>query len=267
MKTFFSYILALCLIALPCSAQQCCTVPWHTGATASSGGGGSSYTAVAGSVTGCYNETVAQTACVYALRASPGAGGLVLCQVVWQSTTATASLVGSSNGAYTAIGSPQNGAGGVAAFRAQLFKFSGSVNVAETVTLTTSAPVDFLSWECAAYAPSGAITADGITYSGTDAVAGVATVGPLSTTGSTDLLFAACGPVSTACTLGAAFTSLNDTNSCLYSGTSCASTGNSFNAGTGGLLEYQLNVTAGSHSATFGMGTTDSNILGLAAFK
>jgi hypothetical protein len=230
--------------------------------------GDSSYTYRTSSVTGCYNDVGGGgTVCKIALHQTPNAGDLLLCGAVWQSGSATASLADTPNGTYTAIGSIQVGSGGTAGFSSQMFKVSSTANSAATPIMTVSGTVAFLDFQCAEYIPSGTITADGSAYSKTAASGGVATVGPISTGGATDLIFAVCMLVDTACSAGSGFTSHVDTSGFHCTNALCTTGGTATFADTGGLIEEKLNVASGSNSATFGMGATDNNMLGEAAFR
>jgi hypothetical protein len=130
-----------------------------------------------------------------------------------------------------------------------------------------SSAVGFRAFECAEYSYTGTIAAlDGTPqYSTTPASSGVATVSGLTTSNSSDLVFADCLGVDTSCTAGDGFTGLDDTNTSFKDGDS-GQTGQSFLNGTGQLIEYKVGVRAGAQSATFGTGTrADNVILGLVA--
>jgi hypothetical protein len=236
--------------------------------------GPSAFAYVAGTVTGCVTLGAGATRCAYNLHVNPTAGHLGVVSVEWSSTTATASFACTNNGAWTAIGSPKAGAGGQAGNSGQLFYIASMVAGAgpELCTLTISSTVSIILWEYAEYSYSGTLsTLNGTPqYSNTAASGGVATISGLTTTGSGNLVLAACIGVDSTCTVGAGYTARNDTNACqgVGSAASCGggSTGHDFNGETGGLLEEKTGVGAGAQTATFGTGTTDAVILGLVAF-
>lgn len=230
----------------------------------------SSFAYIASSITGCLNLGTG-TKCVYALHQTPGAGHLLVLEVGYQSGTDTITVTDPNN-TWIAAGSRQVGSGGLNGFTAQLFYVPSAVNAATTITVTISGSVGFIGWEAAEFSYTGTIlTLDptnltGFNYSTTAASGGVATVNTAANTvGSSDLLLAACMVVDSSCSVGAGFTAQNDTNACSYNGTSCT-TGQDFAGSSGAVYEYKTGVTAGSHSATFGAGTTDNVILGLIAF-
>jgi hypothetical protein len=80
------------------------------------------------------------TAAITNIPAATTTGDLMACMGYWNSTTLTASVADSTNGTYTAIGTPTSGAGALSAYRAQMFYKSGITGFATTVhpTLTTS---------------------------------------------------------------------------------------------------------------------------------
>lgn len=230
--------------------------------------GPSPFAFVTSSTTGCFNNATPATACVYAAHVTPGANHLLVLAAFWGNTSATMACSDATNGTWTAIGSPQNGAGALASYRGQMFRVTAA-NAAITITCTMSGGNTSigLGWEMAEYSCTGTCnTLDGTPqYSNTAAVAGVATISGLTTSNSSDLVFAGCPAVISACTVGAGYTSRNDTNACNYDGTTCT-TGANWASSTGGLIEDKVNVAAGAQTATFGAGTTDAVILGLVAF-
>ena len=179
-----------------------------------SGGGGSNFAYVAGSVTGVNNwGTVSGTTVSVPLHQNPGAGHLLICAATWQSSTATASMSDPNNGTWTAMGAAKTGVGANSGFRGQMFYVPSAVNAATTVTLTTSNAAVFRAFECAEYSYSGTISFDGTPqYSTTPASGGVATISGLTTSNSNDLVFAACLGVTTTCTTGSGYIGLNDNN-------------------------------------------------------
>jgi len=148
--------------------------------------------------------------------------------------------------------------------------FGSAAAGADTVTLTISAANTAVGWEMAEYSYSGSISncasADGTpVYSNTQASGSVATISGLTTTGSSDLLSVHCLGIDTVCTAGSGFTGRNDTATCAYKGTTCTVIDRNYNTDFGALLEEKTNVAAGAQTGTFGTGTTDNNILGMAA--
>jgi len=236
--------------------------------TVNGGGSGSSnFAYVNGSVTGAFNPSgSASTTLSVGLHQNPVAGHLLLCGATWQSPTATASMSDPNNGAWKAAGSAKPGTGGLSGYSGQIFYVPAAVSAPTTVTLTLSTAVVFRSVECAEYSYTGSISSpDGTPqYSTVAASGGVATVGGLTTTNSSDLVFAACLGVDSTCSAGTGYTVHDDPNSL---NTSNGSLGNSFYANTGQTIEEKVGVAAGAQSATFKTGTnTDNVILGLLAF-
>jgi hypothetical protein len=147
-----------------------------------------------------------------------------------------------------------------------MFYVPSAVNASTTVTLTTSSAVQFRAFECAEYSYTGTISSpDGTPqYSTSPASGGVATISGLTTSNTSDLVFADCLGVDTTCTAGSGYTGRNDTNTYDVAG---GNFGNNFYASTGQLIEDKVGIAAGAQSATFGTGTTTDNvILGLLAF-
>ena len=230
-----------------------------------SGGGGSNFAYVAGSVTGVNNwGSTSGTTVSVALHQSPKAGDLLLCAANWQSGTATASMSDPNNGTWKPIGSAKAGIATNAAFSGQMFYVPSAVSASTTVTLTVNSPVAFRAFECAEYSYSGTIAFDGTPqYSTTPASKGVATISGLTTLNSSDLVFAACLGVTTTCTTGSGYTGLDDKNT--FNVTS-GSFGNSFVGLNGQMIQYKIAATAGAQSATFGTGTANDDVtLGLVA--
>jgi hypothetical protein len=231
------------------------------------GGGSSNFAYVAGSVSGVYNASGAtSTTLSVALHQMPGAGHLLVCAATWQSSTATATMSDANNGTWTAIGAAKTGVGSLSGYRGQMFYVASAVHATTTVTLTSSSAVAFRAFECAEYSYTGTIgTVDGTPqYSTTAATGGLATVGGVGTSNSSDLVFADCLGVDTTCAAGSGYTGLNDANTF---DAGAGSFGANFWNLTGQLIEYKVGVAAGAQSATFGTGTTSDNvILGLVAF-
>jgi hypothetical protein len=231
------------------------------------GGGSSNFAYVTGSVSGVYNASGAtSTTLSVALHQTPGAGHLLVCAATWQSSTATATMSDANNGTWTAIGVARTGVGSLSGYRGQMFYVPSAVHASTTVTLTSSSAVAFRAFECAEYSYTGTIgTLDGTPqYSTTAATGGIATVSGVTTSNSSDLVFADCLGVDTTCAAGSGYTGLNDANTFDAGG---GSFGANFWSLTGQLIEYKVGVAAGAQSATFRTGTTSDNvILGLVAF-
>lgn len=271
MKIFLTLYLSVILGLLP----QAVRVPGPGGSKPSGGGGPSSFAYVASSVTGCFNTATspAQVTCGGTganLHVNPSAGNLISCGAIWHGNTATATMT-STNNTWTAIGSPQTGVGALAAYRGQMFRVFSANAGADQLTLTiTVGQTDIIAWECAVYSYTGSLTAyDGVpVYSTTAASGGIGTTGSVTTSNSSDLLFAGCLGVVSVCTAGSGFTGHDDGTAwdCIDSGGGCAASGVTWSSVTGGLIEEKVNQTANTYTATFGMGTTDDNILGLVAY-
>jgi hypothetical protein len=231
----------------------------------------SNFAYIAGSVTACETTFAAGVQnCVYALHHNPTAGNLLICSVVWYQVAenATLSLTSTNNGTWKRAGNvagPLTGSGS-AGWAQQSFYVPVAVAGADTVTATASVGggQSTIGWECAEFSYSGVVGLDGpVVWNNTNAVAGSTSIA-FTTTNASDLVFGACLVVDTSCSVGAGYTSINDTAYCsLWNGTTCTggTTGNSFNGSTGGLLQYKVGVAAGSQTMAFGMGATDSNII------
>ena len=230
------------------------------------GGGSSNFAYVNGSVTGAFNFTASGTTISVPLHQTPGAGHLLICAATWESATATASMSDPNNGTWMPVGVATTGIGILSGYRGQTFYVPSAVTASTTVTLTVGSAGGFLAFECAEYSYTGAIPSlDGTPqYSTTSAAGSVATINGLTTSSSSDLVFADCLAVYTACTVGTGYTGRNDTNAF------DASTGgflHDFFSKTGQLIEDKVGVPSGAQTATFGTGTaTDNVILGLLAF-
>ena len=233
--------------------------------TVNGGGSSSNLDYVSGSVTGVVdsNRTLSTTLSG-PLHQTPGAGHLLICAATWQSSTATASMSDPNNGTWTAIGSAKAGVGGLSGYTGQMYYVPSAVSAPTTMTLTVSSAAEFRAFECAEYSYSGTISLDGTPqYSTTPASDGIATISGLTTTGSRDLVFAACLGVDTYCTGGSGYIPLNDSNA--YDA-AIHGFGNNFWNDNGQGIQYKVGVAAGLQSATFGTGTSsDSMILGLVA--
>ena len=231
------------------------------------GGGSSNFAYVNGSVSGVYNASgTTSTTLSVPLHQTPGAGHLLVCAATWQSPTATATMSDPNNGTWTAIGAAKAGVGSLSGHQGQMFYVPSAVSASTTVTLTISSAVAFRSFECAEYSYTGTIaTLDGTPqYSATAASGGLATVSGVTTSNSSDLVFADCLGVDTTCAAGSGYTGLNDANTF---DAGAGRFGANFWGLTGQLIEYKVGVAAGAQSATFGTGTASENvILGLVAF-
>ena len=231
-----------------------------------SGGGGSNFAYVAGSVTGVNNYGASSgTTLSVTLHQKPKAGDLLLCAATWESPTATASMSDPNNGTWKTIGSAKPGIASLGDDSGQMFYVPSAVSASTTVTLTMSSAVAFRAFECAEYSYSGTISLDGTPqYSTTPASGGVATISGLTTSNSNDLVIAACLGVTTTCSTGSGYTALDDTNT--YDVTS-GTFGHSFVGLNGQMIQYKVGVAAGAQSSTFGTATpNDDMILGLLAF-
>lgn len=181
------------------------------------------------------------------------AGDSIIVGVLWASATNTLTCSGSLNGSYTAIGSRKVGAGTLSGFSAQFFWIPSSSAGTEAITCTSSGS-QFLIIDAESYSHSGGGTPvlDGTpVYVNATASSSVATVGTVTTTSSSGLLYAGCFAVDSSCTAGSGFTGRD----------------HGFAAATGGLFQDKNPITSGSQSATFGTGATDNTILGLVAIK
>ena len=125
----------------------------------------------------------------------------------------------------------------------------------------------FRAFECAESSRTGGIGAlDGTPqYSTTRASGGVATVSGLTTSGPSELIFAACLAVDSTCSVGTGYTARNDANA--YD-VATGRFGTSFVGKTGQMIQDKVGVPAGAQSATFKTTkSTDNVILGLLAVK
>ena len=232
---------------------------------------------IASSVTGCYNVNPAKTSCAYNLHVNPTTGHLLVVSAIWKSTTATLTFSCTNNTTWTAIGSQKVGTGTLAAYSSQSFYIAAAVTGAspELCNSTISSAVDFIEWETAEYSYTGTLSSlDGTPqYANVTSSGSVATISGLTTSGSSDLIFAACYGTDNSCSAGSGYTSRNDTNACASVGAtptvSCSggSTGHSINGVTGFLIEEKTGVAAGAQTATFATGgATDNSTLGLIGF-
>jgi hypothetical protein len=231
----------------------------------------SGFAYVASSVTGCYFLVGNTDHCGTALNVNPASGQLWIVKVTWKSITATATFGCTNNTSWTPVGSPVTSSDNV--FRGQLFWTIAVTGASpEICSPTISSLVMVLDWEAAAYTYTGTISSpDGTpVYTNTSASGTTATISGLTTSGSSDLLFAACIGVSGSCSAGTGYTGRNDTNACLSAGniSDCAggTKGHDFNGVIGELLEDKVNVAAGAQSATFTTGNNDLFFGGLIAF-
>lgn len=79
---------------------------------------------------------------IIAYSSNVAASSLLVGCAFWNDTGATCSTSDNVNGAWTAVGSPQNGAGALAAWRGQMFYKIGASAGATTVTFDVSTTVD-----------------------------------------------------------------------------------------------------------------------------
>lgn len=87
------------------------------------------------------NDTaVSGTTVTITMGSATTTGNLLTCMAYWASTSQTGSVSDSTNGTYTAIGSPTNGAGALSSYRAQMFYMANITGFATSVhpTLTLS---------------------------------------------------------------------------------------------------------------------------------
>jgi hypothetical protein len=239
------------------------------------GGGaprGFNYTYVGGSVTACIIELSAQSTCSYAWHVNPTVGQLAVCQAFWQDSGATtAAMNGVNNGSFTALGSKVAGVGGDAGFSAQMFYKVITSGGADTVRFPLSASTTLGGWECALFNHSGGTPrldgSPGFLYSTTPASGTTATIGPLSISNGQGILFGHLMGIATGtASAGTGFTSVNDTASCFWNGTTCQYTNGDW-SGSGNVFEYKLNAATGNQTATFTVSSSGVDVtLGQAAF-
>jgi hypothetical protein len=147
-----------------------------------------------------------------------------------------------------------------------MFYAPSTVNAPTAITLTINSAVLFKAFECAEFSYTGTISSlDGVPqYSNAPSAGGVATIAGVTTTNTSDLVFADCLGVDTTCSAAGGYIALNDPNTF---DSAFGGYGNNFFGWTGQLIEYKVGVAAGPQTATFGTGTaTDNVILGLVAF-
>jgi hypothetical protein len=223
-------------------------------------------TYISGSVTGAYAINSSGATLSTPLHLTPGAGHLLVCGATWQSATATATMSDPNNGTWLAIGSPEVGANTLSGYSGQMFYVTSAVASATTVTLTVSAAVLTRLFECNEYSYTGTLSIDGTPqYSNTPSSGSAAIVTGLTTTQSSDMLFAGCLGITTGfCSAGGGFTARNDTNALNAVN---STTGNNYVSVTGQTNEELGGVPAGTQSATFATSTaTVDVILGMVAF-
>lgn len=192
-------------------------------------------------------STSTTTAKAYASNVT--AGGFLWCYVAWKSSTATCTVSDSRNGAWTAVGSAQTGSGSLAGWRCQMFYFPNAAAGATTVTATISASVTTRGLAISEF--SGVATSSPLDQSayGNSNSNGVTTP-TVTTLNADDLLVAGVLASTTVTGVAGSYT---------YMATDLEFSGN----GT----EYKVVSATGTYGPNFTEGTTNDNLVGIAAFK
>lgn len=137
-------------------------------------------------------------------------GSLLVATAYWQSGTATCSLSDSTNGAWTAVGSPQVGTGANAGWSKQDFYFSGNASVAKpTVTMTVSASVGERGLAIHEYTGVGVLESQGFQNVTANSSAATPSKTPAA---STDLVYCSCITSSHVTAVSTGFTEREDVN-------------------------------------------------------
>jgi hypothetical protein len=180
------------------------------------------------------------------------AGDFLWCAVAWNPSTVTATVSDSRNGAWTAVGSPQTGAGALANYRLQMFYRENSAAAAgnRTVTATFSASANPRGIVIAEF--SGVATSASLDTSAYQSVNSNGITAPsITTTNANDVLIAAAlagvGIVSPY--VGGGYTAL------------------ATQWGSNHAAEYQVVSAAGAYTPNFVESQTQDNVVGIAAFK
>jgi hypothetical protein len=261
--------IALLLLVL-CPALRAQYVPSTLAAQHHGGGGGggaTNFAYVANSVSGCFQGS-GGTKCVFAPHNTPAAGQLRNITIIWSDTGTQTILVTSSNGDVWNPIVPGKVTATGGGFSFERFTVLSSGGGADTITVAVNTGTALIGWETTSYTYTGTLSAvDGtpvltnVTSSGS-----IATTSAVTTTGSSDLLWADCPGTQGTCTVGSGWTSRNDTVACSWNGATCNGTVN-LQSAIGMLVEDKVGVTAGTYTATFGTtGATDTSVVGLAAF-
>lgn len=181
------------------------------------------------------------------------AGSLLIVSVFWNDTAQPCPTSDSLNGAYTALGSPQNGADGLAAWRGQIFyklnSAAGPASVTSTIGGGSSADMGHAIHEYRSDQGGAAVALDaGPTYSNPINQVGSTTTGAVVTTVAADLLFAWMVCETSVTTAGSGFVLRENVN------------------GNGSEDDTDAGVI-GSKTAGFNLTGTADVILGLVAFR
>lgn len=181
------------------------------------------------------------------------AGSLCIVSVFWNDTAQPCPTSDSRNGAYTALGSPKNGADGLAAWRGQIFYFINSAAGATSVTSTigggSTADMGHALHEYTTNQGGTSVAVDGtVAYSAPINQVGSTTTSAVTTTVAADLLFAWMVCETTVTTAGAGFALRENIN------------------GNGSEDDTDAGAI-GSKTAGFNLSGTADVILGLVAFR
>jgi hypothetical protein len=264
-------LLLLCLLWAGRSISAQVRIP-GPGGSRPSGGGASSFAYISSSVTGCI--ALSANNCVYTTHTNPVAGHARVITTLWADTGAQTATPTSSNGdTWTPIG-PGKVSGsnpGTTGFSFERFRVFSSVGGADTITLTISGSTGtFNAWETTEYSYTGTLSAvDGTpVLTNVTASASIATSASVTTSNSSDLLWADCPGTVGTCSVGSGWTARNDaTGTCQWNGAACNVTNDNMNGVIGLLVEDKVGVAAGTYTATFGTtNSADAAIVGLVAF-
>jgi hypothetical protein len=177
------------------------------------------------------------------------AGSLLWVFVAWGSSTATVTVADNLNGSWTAVGSPQTGAGTIGNYRCQMFYRPNAAAGATTVTATFSASISNRGLAIAEF--SGADTAaplDQFAYLSVNS-SGITTP-TITTTNANDVLLAGAVVQSSITAAGGGYT-------LMASGTGFASN----------ATEYQIVAATGTYGPNFTEGGANDNLVAMSAFK
>lgn len=192
--------------------------------------------------------TTSASSTALAYNGAVGSGSLLVAAVGWNDAAVTCTVADSVNGAWTALGSPQTGAGGLTTFRLQLFYRANTAVGTPTVTATFSGPVTRRGIGIHEYSGMEIVNpVDGAAVYTNDNST-TPTSSPITTTFPVDLLFCACIMIGSETGTGAGYT-LRE----------------SANFGVNGT-EDQVVTSVGTYDGSFSASGGD-NILGFVAFK